>query len=148
MSACQCIPRLEGLAPLADNPTVVIIIAYLIVIFPWGMIQNIDFITEKWRTITHTRNLGYMHLAFCLAPLPYIVFYTHLQRISGDFKEMMTAVVVILMAIYHIFRTVWGLLQVDAYYVWCKDLAVRMLTLKKINKDVWRWMVEEAKEGF
>lgn len=44
---------------------------------------------------------------FMLIP-PYIVFYAHLERISSDYKEMMTAVVVILMCIYHMERTIWG----------------------------------------
>lgn len=147
MSNCKCIPKLEGLAVLAENPTVVVF-AYSIVIFPWGIIHNVDCITEKWRTIAHNRHLGYLHLAFSLIPLPYIIFYTHLQRISGDFKEMMAAVVVILMSIYHVMRTVSGLMQLDAYHVWCKDMAKRMLTLNMIDLYKWKWMLRAAEVGF
>jgi len=147
MSNCRCEPKLEGIAFLAEDPAIVVV-AYLIVIFPWGIMQNVDFISEKWRTITHTRHLGYLHLAFMLIPLPYIIFYAHLQRISSDYKEMMTAVVVILMCMYHVTRTVWGLIQLESYHVWCKDLAERMLTLEMVKPKKWAWMLQTAEMGF
>lgn len=113
MSYCQCEPTPVGIAQFAEHPAVVIP-AYLVVIFPWGIIQNIDFISDKWRTVRQTRHLGYVHLALSIIPLPFIVFYAHLQQISGDYKEMMASVVVILTAAYHISRTIWGLMQLDA----------------------------------
>lgn len=96
--------------------------------------NNVDFISDKWRTIRHTRHLGKVHFIFTIIPLPCIVFYAHLQRLSGDFKEMMTSVVVILMAIYHILRTSMGLMQLNAYHARCKDLMKRMLTLKMVRR--------------
>ena len=146
MSGCRCEPKLEGLAKFSEHPAI-IVAAYLVVIFPWGVIQNIDFISEKWRTVRHTRHLGYFHLALSIVPLPYIIFYAHLQRISSDFKEMMTAVVVILMAIYHTFRTIWGLLQLDAYKMWCTDLMKRMLGLKMVRAHDWRKALLLAEAG-
>lgn len=104
-SNCRCEPKLAGLAEFSEHPAV-IITAYLIVIFPWRIKQKVDFISEKWRTIMHTRHLAYIHLTLSVIPLPYIIFYAHLQQISSDYKEMMAAVVVILMAIYHIGRTI------------------------------------------
>lgn len=111
MKSYRCEPELAGLVHLAGHPAIIITV-HLVVIFPWGIIQNVDFISEKWRTIAHTRHLGYLHLALTFIPLPYIMFYAHLQQISKEYKEMMAAVVVILMAIYHIMRTVFGLRRV------------------------------------
>ena len=107
-----------------------------------------DFISEKWRTVLHTRHLGYLHLALTIIPLPYIMFYAHLQQIAYDYKEMMAAVVVILMAIYHIIRTIWGLMQLDAYHIWCEDMAKRMLILKMVGKDKWGDMLKVAERSF
>jgi len=45
MENCQCEPKLDGLAVLAEHPAIVVL-AYLIVIFPWGIMQNVDFISE------------------------------------------------------------------------------------------------------
>lgn len=109
--------------------------------------QNVDFISEKWRTVRYTRHLGYVHLAFSIVPLPYIVFYAHLQQISSDYKEMMAAVVVILMALYHICRTIWGLLQLDAFYAWSMDLMKRMAALKMVRAYEWGKKIDSAEVG-
>lgn len=146
MSNCECQPKLDGLAVFAEHPAIVIL-AYLIVIFPWGITQNVDFISDKWRTIRHTLHLGYLHLAFSIVPLPYIIFYAHLQRISGDYKEMMTAVVVILMSIYHMKRTVWGLMQLNEYHTWCVDLMERLIKLDLICTSKWKSMLRSAELG-
>lgn len=145
MPSCRCEPKLEGFAVFAEHPAV-IITAYLVVIFPWGLVENVDFTTEKWRTVQHTRHLGYLHLTLSIVPVPYIMFYVHLQQISSDYKEMMAAVFVIHMAMYHISRTIWGLLQLDAYHMWCKDLMERMLILKMVRAEEWDkklWRAEE-----
>jgi len=47
MENCQCEPKLDGLAVLAEHPAIVVL-AYLIVIFPWGIMQNVDFISELY----------------------------------------------------------------------------------------------------
>jgi len=60
----------------------------------------------------------------------------------------MTAVVVILMCMYHVTRTVWGLIQLESYHVWCKDLAERMLTLEMVKPKKWAWMLQTAEMGF
>jgi len=76
------------------------------------------------------------------------MFYAHLQQIAYDYKEMMAAVVVILMAFYHIIRTMWGLMQLDAYHIWCKDMAKRMLILEMVDGYKWKWMRDEAEMSF
>jgi len=57
----------------------------------------------------------------------------------------MAAVVVILMALYHISRTIWGLTQLDAYLMWSIDLMKRMLTLDMIRAYGW-WNKSEGLE--
>lgn len=118
-----------GLVKLADSATVVVL-AYLMDIFPWGVLYNFDFITEKWRTIRRTRNLARLHLTIAISPMPFIVFYAHLQLVSQDCKEMMAAVIGILMCLY---RTAWGLVQLDAFSRWCDRLLRRMKKLDMIS---------------
>lgn len=60
----------------------------------------------------------------------------------------MAALVVILMAMYHISRTIWGLTQLDTYHLWSIDLTKRMLTFKKVEQRKWEWMVKTAEVGF
>jgi len=92
----------QGFAKLAEHPAV-IVVAYLFVILPWGFLYNFDYISEKWRTIHHTRRLGQIHLAIAICPMPVIIFYTVLQAMSEDYKEMMAGIIGTLMSIYHVF---------------------------------------------
>lgn len=110
----------------------VIVLAYSFVILPWGFLFNWDFITEQWRTMKETRLLSGIHLAVAILPMPFIMYYAHLQQRSQDHKEMMTAVVAILTSMYHVLRTIWGIFQLKSFTKWCSVLRKRM---GKMNMD-------------
>lgn len=53
-------------------------------------------------------------------PLIIVIAYFYNQaRFSGDYKEMMTAIAAVLVSIYHLARTVWGLVQLYWFRKWC-----------------------------
>ena len=120
---CEIIKECEKKAPkdLSDNVTIVTF-AYLAALLPWTVMANFDFISAKWRTIRDTRNHGCFHLIACFLPLPYLCYYVHLQRMSEDYKEMMAAILAILMCFYHAVRSSWGLIQLRAFHDWCLDM--------------------------
>lgn len=129
--------ELKGLAKQAENPAV-IVVTYMMVILPWTILYNFDFISEKWRSIYRTRELGRVHLVIAFLPMPFLLFYTHLQQISNDYKEMMTAVIGLLLCLYHVMRTAWGLLQLRVFSNWCHALIQRMKTLDMIRPRDWK----------
>lgn len=131
MKCCCCNESDQLASSLAEHPAI-IAVAYIAVIFPWAVLYNFDFISEKWRTIYDTRKSSYMHLVVSLVPMGYILYYAHLQRISKDYKEMMTAVVGILMCIYHVTRTSMGMMQLNVFWNWSTDLVERMKILSLI----------------
>jgi len=112
----------------------VVVLAYTFVILPWGLLYNIDFISEKWRTVHRTRFLGWVHMTFAIAPMPFIIYYAHLQQSSEDYKEMMAAVIAILMSLYHVLRTAWGLIQLASFSQWCSVLVQRMWRMGMIDE--------------
>jgi len=113
----------------------VIVLAYTFVILPWGFLYNVDFISEKWRTVYRTRFLAYVHMFFAIVPMPFIIFYAHLQQTSEDYKEMMAAVIAILMSFYHVMRTGFGLIQLASFSKWCSVLIERMWKIKMIHEN-------------
>lgn len=60
-----------------------------------------------------------MHLIATVA-MAVVVGYAVIQGLSGDYKEMMTALIAVVLAFYHIARTIWGLVQLEEYARWCK----------------------------
>ena len=52
-------------------------------LFPLGMMNNIDFISEKWRTCRRTRDLTRIHLAQYILPIIYLAVYAEVQRQDG-----------------------------------------------------------------
>lgn len=59
-------------------------------------------------------------MAGCVFPMFFVVAYAMLQALSGDYKEMMTAVIAVMLSLYHIARTAWGLAQLREYVRWCE----------------------------
>lgn len=114
MSCCE---QPIGLAHLADESWVVSI-AYISAFLPWTVLYAFDFISAKWKTVRRTRHSGLLHLSVSLPPVLYIIFYAHLQRISGDYKEMWTAITAAVLCLFNVIRTLWGLLQLYAFSVW------------------------------
>lgn len=113
---------MSNLRPLADNP-LIIAGAYGCAIIPWGLLYAFDFITDRWRPIRKTRREGLVHLFIYIPPTAYVVFYAYLQGLgpAADYKEMMAAVLALVFCIFHVSRTVWGLLQLEVYQRWCDD---------------------------
>lgn len=107
----------HGLASLADNPFVVLT-AYFAAFLPWAAFDGADFIGSKWKTVKDTRSQGLSHLCFVLLPIGFIIFYIHLQRISGDYKEMFGAMVALFFSFLHLARTAVGLWQLSKYRFW------------------------------
>lgn len=50
----------------------------------------------------------------------FVIWYAVVQARSGDYKEMMTAIITVMLKICHIARTVWGLVQLREYISWCR----------------------------
>ena len=108
-------PRLDGFA----NHWGTVLIAYSVGFLPWGFVVLFDFISAKWKTVRETRRAGWLHMATSAIPMTIVIAYAIIQGISQDFKEMMTAVIAVLLTVYHVARTVWGLAQLNAFRTWC-----------------------------
>jgi len=127
----------KGFAKYSEDPRIIVFV-YFVVIFPWTILYNVDFITEKWRTVRHTRKLGIIQLLIALLPMPFVLIYAILQFISKDYKEMMTAVVGIFVSLYHVTRTAWGLMQLDVFRKWTHGLLQRMEKMDMIPEKQWK----------
>lgn len=67
-----------------------------------------------------TRRYSYFHIFSSVLSLLFVIAYAVVQGMSGDYKEMMTAIIAMVFTFYHIARTVWGLVQLRAYMGWCE----------------------------
>ncbi len=83
--------------------------------------NNIDFISEKWRTCRRTRNLARMHLAASIIPIIYVAMYAEAQRRDNDYKEFGAALAALMFNVFQLFRTIMGIVQLNAFVAWCKD---------------------------
>lgn len=99
----------------------VVLPAYLFALLPWSILLVHDYISETWKTLEETRETGRRHLIFMLVPLPYILLYIDFQRRAGDFKEMCTATTAVLYSLYHIGKTIWGLVQLRYFEEWAAN---------------------------
>ncbi len=106
------------LARLADDKRLVIA-AYVCAFIPWGFLYASDFISANWRTVRKTRLLAALHLLISIPPMSVVLFYSVVQDANGDYKEMMAAVLALVFSLYHVARTVFGLVQVRAFMKWC-----------------------------
>ena len=52
-----------------------------------GGTHNIYFISEKWKTIRHTRRLAFSSMFSSIVLLSYIAVYAEAQRYAEDWKE-------------------------------------------------------------
>ena len=85
--------------------------------------SNIDFISEKWRSIRRTRRLAYIHTISSIVPLIYVAVYAEAQRQAQDEKELGAALAALMFNMFQLLRTVMGKVQVDAFSEWCKHAA-------------------------
>ena len=105
--------------PVIADYWVTILTAYSLGFVPWAFLVLFDFISPKWKSIRRTRHFGYLHAITAIIPMMVVIVYAYFQGTSGDYKEMMTAVAAIVVTIYHLTRTVWGLVQLHAFRSWC-----------------------------
>lgn len=82
--------------------------------------SNIDFITEKWRTIRYTRKLANIHMLSSVVPLIYVAVYAEAQREAKDDKELGAAMAALLFNLIQFLRTVMGKVQLNVFAEWCK----------------------------
>ncbi len=118
-----------NLAELAENP-LFIILCYVFSFGPWAFLFRDDFISRNWGTIRDTRRMGLTHLWLSIVTLAAVLLYLAAQQQAGDYKEMMAASLAVSVALYHISRTVCGLVQLQAYQSWCEQTVAY---LRKIN---------------
>ncbi|CAN8066740.1 unnamed protein product [Agarophyton chilense] len=102
---------------LAEN-IYVILSAYLLAFLPWTVLDSSDFIGPEWKSIAATRRQGTIHLIIVMLPITYIIFYIVVQAATRDFKEMFASFVALIFSIIHLFKTVWGLLQINELHYW------------------------------
>ena len=108
------------LSSIADN-TYFVLGAYFFAFFPWAVMHNIDFISEKWRTVRRTRTLAYVHMISSVVPCFYVAVYAEAQRQNKDSKELGAAIAALMFNVIQLLRTLMGKVQVEAFVEWCKD---------------------------
>lgn len=62
-----------------------------------------------------------MHLIVSFVGCFSATWYMITQGLGCDFKEMMTAFVLLCIGVYHFFVSFWGLVQVIAFKRWCEE---------------------------
>lgn len=50
--------------------------------------------------------------------LPYLMYFIHILRCIGNYTEMGAAITAVLLSFYHMARTAWGLIQLEAFKGW------------------------------
>ncbi len=98
--------------------------AYFFAFFPWAIMNNIDFISEKWRTCRRTRTLARIHLASSIFPIIYVAVYAEAQRRAGENTEFGAALAALMFNVFQLLRTFMGIVQLNAFVAWCKDARV------------------------
>lgn len=119
-------------AIVADHP-VFVFGAYFSAFAPLTIIYALDLVSEKWRTVKETRRAGYFILLFSIPSLLFLFVYIHFQRRAEDFKEMAAATSAAVYSVLHVFRTVWGLIQLTAFQRWNQNALIH---LKWLGYDV------------
>ncbi len=111
--------------------------AYFFAFFPWAIMNNIDFISEKWRTCRRTRNLAHIHLASSILPIIYVAVYAEAQRRDNDYKEFGAALAALMFNVFQLLRTVMGIVQLNAFVAWCENAmeCMRALSGKEEEGD-------------
>lgn len=109
------------LARYADDWRIVVA-AYTGALLPWAILQASDYINERWKKVRRTFMVGLFHIVLSCVSLGFILFYVHVQRLSGDFKEMAAAIYAVMFCLFHVVRTLWGLLQLWEWKKWTKNM--------------------------
>ena len=112
-----------------------VLVAYFFAFFPWALMSNIDFISEKWRTIRRTRRLASIHKISSIEPLIYVAVYAEAQRQAEDEKELGAALAALMFNLFQVLRTVMGKVQVDAFSAWCKHVVECIRALRGAEEE-------------
>eukprot|EP00178_Gracilaria_changii_P001540 TRINITY_DN1209_c1_g3_i1.p1 TRINITY_DN1209_c1_g3~~TRINITY_DN1209_c1_g3_i1.p1 ORF type:complete len:1329 (+),score=173.26 TRINITY_DN1209_c1_g3_i1:1164-5150(+) len=101
---------------------------YLAILIPWAFLYYHDFISERWTSIRKTFRNGVIHIVVVTVPMPLIIYYIILQQRleEPDYKEMFAGIAALVLSIYHLVRTVWGLVQLYQFRQWAIRTAVSL----------------------
>ncbi len=121
--------------------------AYFFAFFPWAIMNNIDFISEKWRTCRRTRDLALKHLASYILPIIYVAVYAEAQRRKEDNKEFAAALTALMFNVYQLMRTIMGWIQLNAFVAWCKHAVECVRVLEGYNDETSSSSSKRTEEG-
>lgn len=62
-----------------------------------------------------------MHLLVSVVWAPFLFYFIHLQKCNRNFTEMGAGITAVVLAIYFILRTIWDLVQLEAFKQWNID---------------------------
>ena len=108
-----------SLSSIAEN-TCFVLGAYFFAFFSWAVMHNIDFISEKWRTIRQTREHAYVHIISSVVSCFCVAVYAEAQRQNKDSKELGAAMAALMFNVIQLLRTLMGKVQVETFVEWCK----------------------------
>lgn len=94
--------------------------AYFFAFFPWAVMNNIDFISEEWRTVRRTYRNARIYLASSITLCLYAAVIAEAQRRTNDNKELEAALVALMLDFVQLMRTLMGILQIDVFVSWSK----------------------------
>lgn len=92
---------------------------------------------KEWKSARKTRQFGYSQIVGALFPMLVVIGYSYVQGLAKDFKEMMTGIIALFIAIYHVVRTAWGLIKLCLYRSWCAQTlsCIRAISPRKSMED-------------
>ncbi len=141
----EAAPQIDYLKEVANNRWFVLG-AYFFAFFPWAIMNNVDFISEKWRTCRRTRNLAHTHVASSIFPIIYVAVYAEAQRRDGDDKELGAALAALMFNVFQLLRTMMGIVQLNAFVAWCKHAVECMSALSRRDEEKSKQEVESREE--
>ena len=95
--------------------------AYFFAFFPWAVMHNIDFISEKWRTVGRTRTLAYVHAIPSVVPCFHVSVYAETQRQNKYSEELGETTAALMFNMIQRLQTIMGMVEVEVFVEWCKD---------------------------
>ncbi len=146
MVAIETVPQTDFLKDNADNIWFVLG-AYVLAFFPWMVMHEFDFISEKWRTCRRTRTLARRHIASSIIPIIYVALYAEAQRRAEDNKKLGAALAALMFNVFQLMRSIMGLVQLNAFVAWCKHAVECLEVLKDTENESDSWSASENMEG-
>lgn len=102
---------------LHENPYL-ISIAYALAFLPWTIINTTDYLSVSWKSVRETRFMGILNLIIAISPIPYLIYYMHLQMRGKQYTEFCAGLVALIFAWAHGIKTAWGLWQLNTFKQW------------------------------